>query len=349
MGRAAPEGLVPPDWGSDWCTGGEWRAARLLAQRPCGPPPAPTPPRASAPVTVRSHPCPPSVHRFHVTVAPGTKLESGPATLHLCNDVLVVARDIPPAVMGQWKLSDLRRYGAVPGGFIFEGGTRCGYCKYAATRSPASTWLHPETLGLAPPAPCAGSEGVLDTGRVRVRRHTARRLVLRPRPPGGVGAAPLQPGGPVTAQGPVPEVTECPDGVKNKTRGKNEGVHRACAGKHIVDRGPQGHAAPGGRGLGRRAAVLLCGCGPRALRVRCPGAARCWAGQRGPGGSCAPISIQPGTPPDGGWAAPASSRAHPPTGPPEDDRGAQQGWPTRTAGLRASTGLQDLGPAGCPP
>ncbi|XP_064142255.1 protein Dok-7 [Loxodonta africana] len=67
------------------------------------------------------------VHRFHVTVAPGTKLQSGPATLHLCNDVLVVARDVPPAVTGQWKLSDLRRYGAVPNGFIFEGGTRCGY------------------------------------------------------------------------------------------------------------------------------------------------------------------------------------------------------------------------------
>uniref|UniRef100_A0A8D2A715 Protein Dok-7 n=1 Tax=Sus scrofa TaxID=9823 RepID=A0A8D2A715_PIG len=67
------------------------------------------------------------VHRFHVTVAPGTKLESGPATLHLCNDLLVVARDVPPAVVGQWKLSDLRRYGAVPNGFIFEGGTRCGY------------------------------------------------------------------------------------------------------------------------------------------------------------------------------------------------------------------------------
>lgn len=65
-------------------------------------------------------------------VAPGTKLESGPATLHLCNDVLVVARAIPPAVTGQWKLSDLRRYGAVPNGFIFEGGTRCGYCKYLA-------------------------------------------------------------------------------------------------------------------------------------------------------------------------------------------------------------------------
>ncbi|KAK2115333.1 hypothetical protein P7K49_005959 [Saguinus oedipus] len=69
-------------------------------------------------------PRPPTVHRFHVTVAPGTKLESGPATLHLCNDILVLARDIPPAVSGQWKLSDLRRYGAVPNGFIFEGGTR---------------------------------------------------------------------------------------------------------------------------------------------------------------------------------------------------------------------------------
>ncbi|XP_007951693.1 protein Dok-7 [Orycteropus afer afer] len=67
------------------------------------------------------------VHRFHVTVAPGTKLQSGPATLHLCNDILVLARDVPPAVTGQWKLSDLRRYGAVPNGFIFEGGTRCGY------------------------------------------------------------------------------------------------------------------------------------------------------------------------------------------------------------------------------
>ncbi|XP_012879372.1 PREDICTED: protein Dok-7 [Dipodomys ordii] len=67
------------------------------------------------------------VHRFRVTVAPGTKLESGPATLHLCNDTLVLARAVPPAVSGHWKLPDLRRYGAVPHGFIFEGGTRCGY------------------------------------------------------------------------------------------------------------------------------------------------------------------------------------------------------------------------------
>ncbi|XP_063166513.1 protein Dok-7 [Candoia aspera] len=67
------------------------------------------------------------VHRFHVVVAPGTKLESGPATLHFCNDILVLVKDIPPVIMGQWKLSDLRRYGAVPNGFVFEGGTRCGF------------------------------------------------------------------------------------------------------------------------------------------------------------------------------------------------------------------------------
>ncbi|XP_048365289.1 protein Dok-7 isoform X2 [Sphaerodactylus townsendi] len=67
------------------------------------------------------------VHRFHVVVAPGTKLESGPATLHFCNDILVLVKDIPPTIMGQWKLSDLRRYGAVPNGFVFEGGTRCGF------------------------------------------------------------------------------------------------------------------------------------------------------------------------------------------------------------------------------
>ncbi|NWX96375.1 DOK7 protein, partial [Nothoprocta ornata] len=68
------------------------------------------------------------VHRFQVFVAPGTKLESGPATLHFCNDIFVLVKDLPPSVMGQWKLSDLRRYGAVPNGFIFEGGTRCGFC-----------------------------------------------------------------------------------------------------------------------------------------------------------------------------------------------------------------------------
>ncbi|KAJ3614605.1 hypothetical protein NHX12_018176 [Muraenolepis orangiensis] len=66
------------------------------------------------------------VHRFSVQVQPGTKLESGPASLHLCNTLLVLTRDVPPIVIGQWKLPELRRYGAVPDGFVFEGGSRCG-------------------------------------------------------------------------------------------------------------------------------------------------------------------------------------------------------------------------------
>ncbi|XP_041842609.1 protein Dok-7-like isoform X2 [Melanotaenia boesemani] len=67
------------------------------------------------------------VHRFSVGVLPGTKLESGPATLHLCNNLLALARDVPPVIIGHWNLPDLRRYGPVPHGFVFEGGTRCGY------------------------------------------------------------------------------------------------------------------------------------------------------------------------------------------------------------------------------
>ncbi|XP_053199060.1 protein Dok-7-like [Scomber japonicus] len=67
------------------------------------------------------------VHRFSVGVLPGTKLEIGPATLHLCNNLLALARDVPPVIIGHWNLPDLRRYGPVPNGFVFEGGTRCGY------------------------------------------------------------------------------------------------------------------------------------------------------------------------------------------------------------------------------
>lgn len=74
-----------------------------------------------------------SVHRFSVGVLPGTKLESGPATLHLCNNLLALARDVPPVIIGHWNLPDLRRYGPVPNGFVFEGGTRCGYCKFDVT------------------------------------------------------------------------------------------------------------------------------------------------------------------------------------------------------------------------
>ncbi|XP_056225315.1 protein Dok-7-like isoform X2 [Seriola aureovittata] len=67
------------------------------------------------------------VHRFSVAVLPGTKLESGPAALHLCNNLLALSRDVPPVIIGHWNLPDLRRYGPVPNGFVFEGGTRCGY------------------------------------------------------------------------------------------------------------------------------------------------------------------------------------------------------------------------------
>ncbi|XP_061664375.1 protein Dok-7-like isoform X2 [Syngnathoides biaculeatus] len=67
------------------------------------------------------------VHRFSVGILAGTKLESGPATLHLCNNLLALVRDAPPVVVGHWNLPDLRRYGPVPNGFVFEGGTRCGY------------------------------------------------------------------------------------------------------------------------------------------------------------------------------------------------------------------------------
>ncbi|XP_068444425.1 protein Dok-7-like [Clinocottus analis] len=67
------------------------------------------------------------VHRFSVGVLPGTKLENGPATLHLCNNLLALARDVPPVIIGHWNLPDLRRYGPVPNGFVFEGGSRCGY------------------------------------------------------------------------------------------------------------------------------------------------------------------------------------------------------------------------------
>ncbi|XP_019733006.1 protein Dok-7 isoform X3 [Hippocampus comes] len=67
------------------------------------------------------------VHRFSVGVLAGTKLESGPATLHVCNNLLALVRDASPVVVGHWNLPDLRRYGPVPNGFVFEGGTRCGY------------------------------------------------------------------------------------------------------------------------------------------------------------------------------------------------------------------------------
>lgn len=88
-----------------------------------------------------------SVHRFSVGILPGTKLESGPATLHLCNNLLAVARDIPPVIIAYWNLSDLRRYGPVPNGFVFEGGTRCGYCKFTVNKLDVFCFLFAFMLG----------------------------------------------------------------------------------------------------------------------------------------------------------------------------------------------------------
>ncbi|XP_066505687.1 protein Dok-7-like [Hoplias malabaricus] len=82
------------------------------------------------------------VHSFNVAVLPGTKLESGPATLHLCNSLLVIARGIPPVIVGQWNLLDLRRYGPVTNGFVFEGGTRKPSTKYAQIDITATETAH---------------------------------------------------------------------------------------------------------------------------------------------------------------------------------------------------------------
>lgn len=85
--------------------------------------------RSFSETELSSHVLSASVHRFSVGVEPGTQLESGPASLHLCNNLLVLTRGVLPVTVGHWKISALRRYGAVPNGFVFEGGSRCGYCE----------------------------------------------------------------------------------------------------------------------------------------------------------------------------------------------------------------------------
>ncbi|XP_075929284.1 uncharacterized protein LOC116951007 isoform X2 [Petromyzon marinus] len=65
-------------------------------------------------------------HSFAVTLAPGSRLEEGPGTLHCVNQTCALTRGAPPRLLARWKLPELRRYGAVPGGFVFEAGSRCG-------------------------------------------------------------------------------------------------------------------------------------------------------------------------------------------------------------------------------
>ena len=52
-------------------------------------------------------------------------LEPGPAQLHCVNQTLALVRGCPPRLLTRWSLPEVRRYGAVPGGFVLEGGSRC--------------------------------------------------------------------------------------------------------------------------------------------------------------------------------------------------------------------------------
>ncbi|KAM9769950.1 protein Dok-7 [Menidia menidia] len=88
------------------------------------------------------------VHRFSVGIEPGTSLERGPARLQLCNGLLVLIRGRPPALLGLWRLSALRRYGAVPKGFVFEGGTRCGVSDLEADAAQVERRISLETSDL---------------------------------------------------------------------------------------------------------------------------------------------------------------------------------------------------------
>ncbi|XP_039693964.1 protein Dok-7 isoform X8 [Pteropus medius] len=157
------------------------------------------------------------VHRFHVTVAPGTKLESGPATLHLCNDVLVVARDVPPAVTGQWKLSDLRRYGAVPNGFIFEGGTRGRSLLPVLGRGGADQL--PVRLHRPGPLP--------DQGPLRAAAGPPR---PRPRGPRGGARGPGGPGSPTAGEAAQPPLPLRPAG---QWRGRPQPVQLVVRGQPL--------------------------------------------------------------------------------------------------------------------
>lgn len=95
-------------------------------------------------------------------VAPGTKLESGPATLHLCNDILVVARDVPQPWQGSGSWPDLRALWGLPNRFIFEAGPG-GFCRYVGrglagrARGPQKPG-HPACPGLSWARSCLRSQ-----------------------------------------------------------------------------------------------------------------------------------------------------------------------------------------------
>lgn len=55
------------------------------------------------------------------------RLQQGPARLHIQENGFCLTQGVPPRLIGQWLISNLRRYGVLEGGrFCFEGGSRCG-------------------------------------------------------------------------------------------------------------------------------------------------------------------------------------------------------------------------------
>lgn len=59
-----------------------------------------------------------------------SKLNTGPARLHLQDGSFSLVSGSPPRLMGVWPLVQLRRYGIVNGKFCFEGGSLCGKGEY---------------------------------------------------------------------------------------------------------------------------------------------------------------------------------------------------------------------------
>lgn len=57
---------------------------------------------------------------------PKSKIQPGPARLHVQELRFCLTSGVPPKLQGCWEIAHLRRYGVVEGKFCFEGGSRCG-------------------------------------------------------------------------------------------------------------------------------------------------------------------------------------------------------------------------------
>lgn len=59
------------------------------------------------------------------SVPPKSKIQLGPARLHVQELRFCLTSGVPPKLHGCWEIAHLRRYGVVDGKFCFEGGSRC--------------------------------------------------------------------------------------------------------------------------------------------------------------------------------------------------------------------------------